>query len=307
MSHKAAVALLSSLTEGAAGVFHIADAKGVSRKQIAALRAAGVIVREHPGVYRIAAVPASNDQRLRAALLWAGETAAAAGRSAGELYELDGVTTAKPEIVVPPHRRARSDALIVHHSHDRGALMLRTIRGVRVTGVEPTLVALAHALDPEAFEIAFEDARRRRLTSVAAVNAYLDRWGRSGRPGVAATRALVAELDPVHPARKRLEVKTRRLLVAHGHTDFVREFPLSWHRRTYYFDYAFEQARVILEVNGRRWHDDPDDYEFDQEKWSVPARHGYRLLFATWSKVTKTPGALIDELRAALAAGPLAG
>jgi hypothetical protein len=63
-----------------------------------------------------------------------------------------------------------------------------------------------------------------------------------------------------------LEVKTRRLLVAHGITDFVREYPLEWCGRTYRFDFAFPARRLILETNGRRWHDDPKDYERDHEK-----------------------------------------
>ena len=114
-------------------------------------------------------------------------------------------------------------------------------------------------------------------------------------------RELLAELDPYHPSRSTLEVKTRRFLVAHGITDFVRELPLDWNGRTYRYDFAFERARVILEANGRRWHDDPADYEHDHEKRSVPARHGYRLLFATWTKVTTTPAELVAELRAAMA------
>jgi hypothetical protein len=99
-----------------------------------------------------------------------------------------------------------------------------------------------------------------------------------------------------------LEVKTRRLLVTHGFTDFVREFPLTWNGRTYRFDFAFQRGRTILETNGRRWHDDPLDYERDNEKWSVPARLGYRIVFATWDKVTSRPQLLIGELTAALAA-----
>ena len=95
---------------------------------------------------------------------------------------------------------------------------------------------------------------------------------------------------------------TRRLLVANGITDFEREFPLEWNGRTYYFDFGFVRRRVILETNGRRWHDDPTDYEHDNEKWSVPARYGYRIVFATWDKVTERPAALVGEVTTALAA-----
>jgi hypothetical protein len=93
-----------------------------------------------------------------------------------------------------------------------------------------------------------------------------------------------------------------RLLVANRLTGFTRELPLTWEGRTYFFDVAFERQRVILETNGRRWHDDARDYEFDHEKWSVPGRHGYRLVLATWGKVTRAPQELVRELTSTLSA-----
>jgi hypothetical protein len=239
---------------------------------------------------------------LQAALLWAGDDAAAAGRSAGALYGLEGVSAAIPEIVVPQSNRGRSAGVVVRRSNSRAASMVRSHRGFRVTGVEATLLALADVLDDEAFEIACEDARRRRLTSIPALLAYLERYGRAGRNGTAVLRRLLRELDPVHPSRSTLEVKTRRLLVSHGLTAFVREFPLEWDGRTHRFDFVFAHDRTILETNGRRWHDDPADYEDDNEKWSVPGRYGYRIVFATWDKVTKRPEQLLAELAATLAA-----
>jgi very-short-patch-repair endonuclease len=304
MAYESAIGVLSRLSAPSLGVFRgqRAVALGVSRKQIAALRAAGVVDRVLADTYRMTAVGRSAEQALRAALLWAGDQSAAAGCSAAELYGLEGVRACSPEIVVPRSRRSRAASVVVHHSDDPAALMLRRRRDLRVTGVEPTLVALAATLDNEALEIACEDARRRRLTSVPALRSYLQRHGRPGRPGIAALRNLLDELDPVHAARSTLEVKTRRLLVANGFTDFVRELPLEWRGRTYLFDFGFERGRTILETNGRRWHDDPSDYEHDNEKWSVPGRHGYRIVFATWEKVTRAPAQLLSELRATLAA-----
>jgi hypothetical protein len=178
------------------------------------------------------------------------------------------------------------------------------VRRLPVTGVECTLLSLAASLDSEALEIACEDARRRRLTSVPAMRAYLGRYGVMGRSGVQAMRRLVDEVDPVHPSRSTLEVKTRRLLVAHGIKGFEREFPLEWEGVTYLYDFAFPLQGVILETNGRRWHDDPLDYEHDNEKWSVPGRLGYRLVFATWAKVTRRPEQFLTDLTATLGMGP---
>ena len=70
------------------------------------------------------------------------------------------------------------------------------------------------------------------------------------------------------------------------------------------FDFCFTRRTTILETNGRRWHDDPNDYEHDNEKWSVPGRHGYRIVLATWAKVTQRPDAFLEELEAALARAP---
>jgi very-short-patch-repair endonuclease len=180
--------------------------------------------------------------------------------------------------------------------------MIRRVGGLPTTGVEATLLRLAHVLDTETFEIACEDARRRGLTSVPALRKYLERHAQRGRLGVSALRNALDQLDPAHPARSTLEVLTRRLLVAHGLGDFVREFPLEWNGRTYFYDFAFPEQHVILETNGRRWHDDATDYEHDQEKWSVPGRRGFRIVFATWDKVNRRAGELLDELAAAFVA-----
>jgi hypothetical protein len=258
LARESSVATLSRLSAPSFGVFRgrAAIERGVTRKQIRVLQASGVVERVFPDTYRMTAVARSDDQSLRAALLWAGAESAAAGRSAGRVYGLEGVRAPTAEIVVPRSHHVRAPGVIVHRPENTSALMIRRKGGVRVTGVEPTLVSLGASLDTEAFEIACEDARRRKLTSVPSLRAYLERFGRAGRPGVASLRHLLDELDPIHAARSTLEVKTRRLLVAHGLTDFVREFPLRWHGRTYRFDFAFLHERTILETNGRRWHDD---------------------------------------------------
>jgi hypothetical protein len=244
LRRESSVATISRLTAESLGVFRgeALTKLGVTRKQIAGLRATGVIERVLPDVYRMTAVAPSRGQTIRAALLWAGPDAMAAGRSAGELYALDGVVADRPEIAVPRSVRVRSQVVIVHRPEDSATLMPRRHHGLRVTGVETTLAALAATLGNEAFEIACEDARRRRLTSVPALESYLARFARAGRPGISTLRDLLVQLDPVHAARSTLEVKTRRLLVANGFTDFVRELPLSWGGRTYRFDFAFDGA-----------------------------------------------------------------
>jgi very-short-patch-repair endonuclease len=302
MHQLSALEALAGLSGPTLGVFRgrAAVRVGVSRNQLVRFRSGGLIERLHPDTFRMTAATPSHRQLLLAALMWAGDCAAGAELSAGESYALEGVRAAQPEIIVPRSMHLRSDTAIVHRSDQQDALMVRTVNGLRVTGIEATLTALAPVLEAEAFEIACEDARRRKLTSVPALRTYLERFSYPGHAGTGHLRRLLDALDPVHPSRSTLEVKTRRLLVANGLTDFVRELPLEWNGRTYLFDFGFERGRTILETNGRRWHDDPVDYQHDNEKWSVPARHGYRIMFATWEMVTEKPEQLISDLAATL-------
>ena len=302
MARESSVAIVTHIAAPWFGAFRgqAAVAHGVSRKQLGTLQQHGVIERLLRDTYRLTAAPRCHEQYLSAALLWAGDRAVSDRRSASMLYGLEGIRAVKPEVVVPSSVRCRSTEVVVRCCDERRSLMVRRIRGLPGTGIEATLLALARDLEPVALEIACEDARRRRLTSVSALQAYLDRFGVSGRPGVTALRRILRELDPIHPSRSTLEVLTRRLLVDHGITGFTREFPLAWSGRTHYFDFAFERQRTILETNGRRWHDDPADYEDDQEKWSVPGRHGYRLVLATWDKVTRQERDFLAELVATL-------
>ncbi len=304
MDQSAALAVISQLGSRQSGVFRGSDAvaRGVARRQLVALCGTGVVDRLLPDTYRLTAITRSDEQGLRAALLWAGGEAAACGRSGGAWYGMEGVRARVPEIVVRPGAHPRCGDVSVTRTTTLAPLMIRSVRGIRVTGVEATLVRLAHVLDEEALEVACEDARRRQLTSIPALRSYLDRHARPGQRGVAPLRAMLAGLDPVHASRSTLEVKTRRLLVERGIVDFVREYPLTWNSRTHRFDFAFVARRTILEVNGRRWHSDTSDHEHDNEKWSVPGRHGFKLVFATWAKVTRQPDGLVAELLATLAA-----
>jgi hypothetical protein len=70
------VATLTRLGAGRLGVFRVRDAtaNGISAHQIRALATGGVIAKELPGVYRLTAVRPSLEQRLHAALAWAGPT-----------------------------------------------------------------------------------------------------------------------------------------------------------------------------------------------------------------------------------------
>src|SRR4051812_44477298 len=99
MPKESVVARLSELAAATSGAFRgeAANAVGVSATQPSRLARDGVIERLLPNTYRMVAVPRSSEQQLHAALLWAGDRAAVAGRSAAERYRFEGVRARLPE------------------------------------------------------------------------------------------------------------------------------------------------------------------------------------------------------------------
>ena len=160
-----------------------------------------------------------------------------------------------------------------------------------MTGVEPTLVALARGARAGGVRdrVRGRAAAAAHVGAVARVRTSTQLAARSTRRRRAARVSSTSSI-PCIAARSTLEVKTRRLLVAHGFTDFVREFPLAWSGRTLPLRLRVRTAAArSSRPTAAAGTTTPRDYEHDNEKWSVPGRHGYRIVFATWDKVTRDP------------------
>jgi hypothetical protein len=173
MARKSPIGALSTLSAPALGVFRGREAVsfGVTRNQLAALARDGVIEREFPDTYRMTAVSRSNEQRLRAALLWAGDAAAAAGRSAGEVYGLEGVHAPVPEIAVRTARRVRYDGVHVRRGANPAAVRGRPTAAAHVDSRAQRVPRSVRALGPPRRQLAQEPARGARSRAPGCVDA----------------------------------------------------------------------------------------------------------------------------------------
>src|SRR5436853_961064 len=113
------------------------------------------------GVYGVGPEHASDLDIARARILLRG--AIAAGRLAGVLHQLDGVLLDGP----PKRRRRETPGTIVR------------IGGINCTGGLQTMIDLAAEVDDLVWEQALEAALRRKLTTIAALEAPLPSLGRA--------------------------------------------------------------------------------------------------------------------------------
>ncbi|MFP5362069.1 MAG: endonuclease domain-containing protein [Thermoleophilia bacterium] len=68
-------------------------------------------------------------------------------------------------------------------------------------------------------------------------------------------------------------------------------------------DLLFADRRLVVELDGRRWHDDPLTQQDDAARQAILEAHGHRVLRITWLQVVSHPQQTLRRIRAALAAG----
>ena len=65
-------------------------------------------------------------------------------------------------------------------------------------------------------------------------------------------------------------------------------------------DFCFERCRLVVEVDGARWH---QDAQRDQRRDNALASLGYRVLRYSWGDVVHEPARTLAEVRAAVTSG----
>jgi very-short-patch-repair endonuclease len=277
---------------------------GVSRHQIQARVRRGQWAKADRRVVRICGWPVTWHSQLLAAVLGAGPWALASHRSAARLWQLDGVTSAVPEITVPRGCRYRArKQVVVHESTDLDRTTATAIDGIPTTLVARTLLDLGAVLRPQLVHVALDCARRKRLTNWNVLLSTLTVHARKGRSGVGALRAILDDhFDEVAKTESGFERLVLIALCEAGLPPPVlqHEVRLRGHRR-YRLDLAYPDHRLAIELDGAH-HRDKDVWEDDHVRQNALVNAGWKVLRFTWRDYTARRSAMITEVKAALLA-----
>jgi very-short-patch-repair endonuclease len=63
------------------------------------------------------------------------------------------------------------------------------------------------------------------------------------------------------------------------------------------FDFALLEALVIIECDGRRWHDPEDVRQKDRSKTNALTRLGWRVLRFSWDEIVDSPAYVLACVR----------
>jgi len=84
-----------------------------------------------------------------------------------------------------------------------------------------------------------------------------------------------------------------------GMTGVVMPFEPPWFDGRYgIVDAAVPAAKVIVELDGRRWHATLERFENDRARDRAAAEKGWRVVRFTWADIVDRPAAVAASLRA---------
>ena len=247
----------------------------------------GSWARLHPAVYLVGGHRLTDEARVRAAWLWAGEEAAVSGPAAAYWHGLLDRAPAKVELTVLHRRKPRPRPGLVIRRRDLDDVDLVGRRDIRLTATPLTVLETAVALpDGSSF---LDRALQRHVRFPTAYRAFCRNMGRTGSS--AAGRLLVAAADRADSAAERLLV---RILRDAGITGWVLGHPFGPWR----IDLAFPREKVAVEVDGWAWHVDPERFRNDRRKQNALVRDGWDPLRFTWHDLDGRPREVATEVRA---------
>lgn len=217
------------------------------------------------GVYRIAGVPVTWNQRALAACLISGAGAVVSHRSAAVLWGVSGFRPGRLDITVPPGRSNRNSLARVHRSVVDEARR----DGIPVTRPARMLADLAGVVGGAVLEEAVDDVLCRRLCR-------LDEIPRRG-----ALREVVAAWNGDGMPEGVAEMRVVRALVAAGLEPPVRQYEI-WHRGVFVarVDLAYPPLRLAMELDGFRWHAGRAPFRSGRLRRNRIEAAGWRLLEA---------------------------
>jgi Transcriptional regulator, AbiEi antitoxin/Protein of unknown function (DUF559) len=217
---------------------------GFSDAAIRQRRANGRLHALWRGVYAVGRPEVGRFGRWMAAVLACGPGAVLSDTSAAALWEIGVERAGEIEVSVPTDTPRRRPGIRVH----RRRQLDRTVeRGIPVTTIVDTLVAVSHTYGRKAIERAINEADKRDLITPPALRAAID-----GRPDAAALRALLdrrtfvlteSELERAFPP-----IASEAGLPPPQSRKYVNGFKV---------DFFWPELGLVVETDGLRYHRTP--------------------------------------------------
>lgn len=280
------LARIASAQHGVVTRKHLLHA-GLTEGAIRQRLAAGALLVEHPGVYRVGHRAHSLEARYLAAVFACGDGALLTGPPAAHLLGVLKRSPPAPEVTAPTKRRVKGVTTRRLRIHPRERT---TCRGIPVTSVPRTLVDLASVLSVDELARACHEAGVRYGTTPAAVEAVLARHPHT--PGSKKLRQVLH--GEVKVTLSKLESRFfQRLRDARLLLPPETNRPAGGHR----VDCRWPEQRLTVELDGYRYHRSRHAWEQDRRREREARARGDDFRRYTYGDVFESPALMLAELQ----------
>lgn len=250
------------------------------------------LLRLHPGIYQVGPV-AGRLAREIAAVLACGDSAALAGRSALTIWRMLPPSPSEPTEVLSATWKRSRPGLRILRAHDLRPDEVTLHDGVPTTTPARGLLDLARSGTRREVERALAEGIALRIVTPQEVSGMVARH--PTHRGARALRELLANGDPQR-SRSELEERVLALLRRARVRGFRMNVPVAGHE----VDVWFESERLVLELDGYRFHSSSRAFERDRRRDPDFAAANIRLMRVTWSQAVDRPEELLVKLGRAL-------
>jgi very-short-patch-repair endonuclease len=256
-------------------------------------------------VYSMAGVPRSWHGDLLAACFGAQGLVVASHRSAGKLWDLPGGSSELIEITCHRWKRAKIQGLVVHETLLLADDDICLVEGIPTASIEQTLLGLAAVVHVSIVEMAIDRALHRKLTTVVALEQFVQRKGERGRNGVGVLRAVLNDLDPLAGVpESAMETKLKRLLRRHELPTPEFQYEI-WHNGRFVarVDAAYPEHQIAIEYDSYAHHTGKQAIVRDNDRRNELREIKWRVVVFTAADVARDGGRALQALRTELGSG----
>jgi hypothetical protein len=247
----------------------------------------GQLQRVFPHVYARRGPAVSGQPLLRAALLHAGNGAALSHLTALHVWGVQPWSHPLHLTVDQKSKRAGTQGLVVHRRNSFGiAEHCTVVRGLRVTALPRSLVDAWPLLPAPQRRPLLLDLARQAAVSTKDVRASL-----AERPNVGGHRALAQAIDLAEDGCQS-ELEAMGVLSVFRHRSLppsVGQLAVTVGGRALHLDRAWPEVKLAVELDGARFHTDPDARRRDLARDAALASRGWVVLRFTYADVLQDP------------------
>lgn len=272
---------------------------GLTDHQIKGFLKKGLWQQLQRGVYLLSAARPTWRQRARAAFLAAGRDSALAAASGLLWWGLDGAPEGTIELIVPRTDGPTPRGVKVHRPTREVKVRVRD--GVRVTGIEDTVLDFAACGDRRRVELAVESALLSRRTTERRIWRHIATNSRPGVRGVALLRHVMAHRPKGKPGRSYLELEVLDLIRASDlpvPTRNVDVIDADGKKRE--IDLCYVEQMGAIAADGKAFHSTATQTKADRKRQAALEAVGFRFVRFTWADVFDRPDWALEQIRGLL-------